>query len=205
MSFPGDASGKEPACQCRRCKRCGFDPWIRKIPRRRAWKLTPVFLPGEPHGAWRATVHSFTRSQTRLKGLSMHAHTHTYFFLPKSYYKCTCLPGYWASQVVPVVKNPPASAGDVRDVGSIPGLGRSPGGTIKRRSLCGEGDQFSTTRCPRAVLGFPGGATGKEPACQCRRCKRCGFTPWLRKIPWRRAWQPTPMFLPNEHSINRGA
>ena len=43
-------------------------------------------------------------------------------------YKCTCLPGYWASQVVPVVKNPPASAGDVRDVGSIPGLGRSPGG-----------------------------------------------------------------------------
>ena len=34
----------------------------------------------------------------------------------------------WASQVALVVKNPPASAGDVRDVGSIPGLGRSPGG-----------------------------------------------------------------------------
>ena len=32
------------------------------------------------------------------------------------------------SQVAPVAKNPPASAGDVRDVGSIPGLGRSPGG-----------------------------------------------------------------------------
>ena len=88
VSYPGGASGEEPVCQCRRCKRCGFDPWIRKIPWRRAWKLTPVFLPGEPHGAWRATVHSFTRSQTRLKGLSMHAHTHTYFFLPKSYYKC---------------------------------------------------------------------------------------------------------------------
>ena len=34
----------------------------------------------------------------------------------------------WASQVVLGVKNPPANAGDVRDVGSIPGLGRSPGG-----------------------------------------------------------------------------
>ena len=34
----------------------------------------------------------------------------------------------WASQVVLVVKNPPANAGDVRDMGSIPGSGRSPGG-----------------------------------------------------------------------------
>ena len=34
----------------------------------------------------------------------------------------------WASQVVLVVKSPPASARDVRDTGSIPGLGRSPGG-----------------------------------------------------------------------------
>ena len=33
-----------------------------------------------------------------------------------------------ASQVAPVVKNPPAKAGDLRDVGLIPGLGRSPGG-----------------------------------------------------------------------------
>ena len=32
----------------------------------------------------------------------------------------------WPSQVVVVVKNPPANAGDIRDVGSIPGLGRSP-------------------------------------------------------------------------------
>ena len=35
---------------------------------------------------------------------------------------------FWASQVVPVVKNPPASAGDIRDVGSIPGSGKLPGG-----------------------------------------------------------------------------
>ena len=47
-------------------------------------------------------------------------------------------------------------------------------------------------------LGFPGGATGKEPTCQCRRHKRRGFDPWVWKIPWRRAWQPTPVFLPAE-------
>ena len=48
------------------------------------------------------------------------------------------------------------------------------------------------------VGGFPGGAIGKEPACQCRRYTTCGFNPWVRKIPWRRAWQPTPVFLPGE-------
>ena len=31
-SFPGGASGKEPACHCRRCKRRGFDPWVEKMP-----------------------------------------------------------------------------------------------------------------------------------------------------------------------------
>jgi len=31
-------------------KRCGFDIWVRKNPRRRAWQPTPGFLPGESHG-----------------------------------------------------------------------------------------------------------------------------------------------------------
>ena len=48
------------------------------------------------------------------------------------------------------------------------------------------------------ILGFPGGTSGKEPRCQCRRHKRCSFNPWVKKIPWRRAWQPTPVFLPGE-------
>ena len=43
--------------------------------------------------------------------------------------------------------------------------------------------------------GFPGGTTGKEPVCQCRRRKRGGFDPWVGKIPWRRAWQSTPVFF----------
>ena len=46
----GGTNGKELTYQCRRHKRCGFDPWVGKIPWRRAWQLTPVFLPGESHG-----------------------------------------------------------------------------------------------------------------------------------------------------------
>ena len=48
--FPGSASGKELICQCRRRKRPGFDPWVRKIPWRRKQQPTPVFLPGKSHG-----------------------------------------------------------------------------------------------------------------------------------------------------------
>ena len=43
-----------------------------------------------------------------------------------------------------------------------------------------------------------GGASGKEPTCQCRRHKRCMFDLGIGKIPWRRAKQPTPIFLPGE-------
>ena len=47
---------------------------------------------------------------------------------------------------------------------------------------------------------FPGGASGKEPACQLRRP---WFDPWIRKIPWRRKWQPTLVFLPGESNGQR--
>ena len=45
---------------------------------------------------------------------------------------------------------------------------------------------------------FPGGTSGKEPACQLRRQKRLKFDPWIGKIIWRRARQSTPVFLPGE-------
>ena len=45
--FSGGSNGKKIYLQCRRP---GFDPWVGKIPCRRAWQPTPVFLPGEPHG-----------------------------------------------------------------------------------------------------------------------------------------------------------
>ena len=48
------------------------------------------------------------------------------------------------------------------------------------------------------LFGFPAGANGKESTCQCRRCKRHTFNPWVRKIPWRRKWQSTAVFLPRK-------
>ena len=50
FGFPGWVSGKESACQCRRRRRHGFDPWVGKIPWRRKWQAASVFLPGKSHG-----------------------------------------------------------------------------------------------------------------------------------------------------------
>ena len=43
--------------------------------------------------------------------------------------------------------------------------------------------------------GFPGGSDGKESTCN---AGDLGFHPWVGKIPWRSAWQPTPIFLPGK-------
>ena len=89
--------------------RPGFDPWVGKIPWRRKWLPTPVFLHGEFNG------------QRSLEGYSPWVHksrtqlSNQHFTLP-----------FRSFQVVLVVKNPPASAGNVRDVGSIPGSERFP-------------------------------------------------------------------------------
>ena len=101
------------------------------------------------------------------------------------------------------------SACNVGDLGSIPGLGRCPG-EGKGYPLQDSGLEnpmdcivHGVTRSWRRLtdchfLGFPDGANGKEHSCQCRRRKRCWFDPWVRKSPWRRAWQLTAVFLPGE-------
>ena len=48
--WPVADSAKESTCSCRRYKRHGFDPWVGKIPWRREWQSTPIFLPGKFHG-----------------------------------------------------------------------------------------------------------------------------------------------------------
>ena len=47
------------------------------------------------------------------------------------------------------------------------------------------------------IRDFPHGSVGKEFSCNARD-KRCEYWPWVRKIPWRRKWQPTPVFLPEK-------
>ena len=44
-------------------------------------------------------------------------------------------------------------------------------------------------------VNFPGGSVLKNLPFQCRRCR---FHPWAGKVPWRRKWKPTPVFLPGE-------
>ena len=100
-----------------------FDPWVGKIPWRRKWWPTPVFLLGESQ---------WTEEPSWLQSMG--------------------------SQRVGI----------------------------------------SLVTKQQKIVMFPGGASGKESACQCRRYKRCGFDPWMGEIPWRWAWQPTPVFLPEE-------
>ena len=45
------------------------------------------------------------------------------------------------------------------------------------------------------ILGFPGGSEVKASACN---AGDPGFDSWVGKIPWRRKWQPVPVFLPGE-------
>jgi len=45
------------------------------------------------------------------------------------------------------------------------------------------------------TVGFPGGSDGKASACNAGDLE---FDPWVGKIPWRRKWQPTPVFLPGK-------
>ena len=60
--------------------------------------------------------------------------------------------------------------------------------------------------CSKRPLGLPRWSSGKESTCQCRRPKRNRFNPWVGKIPWRRKWQPTPVFLPGKsHPLSMGS
>ena len=86
--FPGGTSGKKPACQCRRQRRGRFIPWVGKIPWRRAWQLTPVFLPGESHGPKNLAGYSLAKSQTQLKWLSRHTCSRRLSFLYSQDCRC---------------------------------------------------------------------------------------------------------------------
>ena len=66
-------------------------------------------------------------------------------------------------------------------------------GTCPR--FCAETDKSHS----RQFKGLPRWRS-KETACQCRRLKRRGFSPWVGKILWGRVWQPTLIFLPGEFS-----
>ena len=115
-----------------------------------------------------------------------------------------------------MVKNLPANAEDIREMGLIPGLGRPPegghGNSLQysclenphgQRSLAGysprdhkESDmteRLSTAH--KAPLGFSDGIVCKETTCN---SGDWSSIPGWGKIPWRRKWQPTQVFLPGK-------
>ena len=65
-------------CQCRRLKRHRFNPWVGKIPWKRAEQSTPVFLPGESHGQRSLAGYSpWGRTKLDTTEVTSHTHTHT--------------------------------------------------------------------------------------------------------------------------------
>ena len=74
--FPGRTVEKSPAANTGDGKRCGFNPWVGKIPWRRKWQPTPEFLPGKSHGQ-RSLVGSspWGRTESHMAGWLSTAHT----------------------------------------------------------------------------------------------------------------------------------
>ena len=129
-----------------RSRRLQFDPWIKRIPWRKKWQPTPIFLPEKLHGQRSLAGYSpwCCKESSTTEQLSTQTHTHVL-------------------------------------------------GTVALASL----DTYGMLPPWRYFdTGITKGGPGdKESACQ---CKRRGFNPWVGKIPKRRKWQPTPVFLPGE-------
>ena len=62
------------------------------------------------------------------------------------------------------------------------------------------GRQFPPASAP-VLLGLPWSLSGKRIH---RNCRRCRFNPCVRKIPWKRTWQPTPVFFPGKSHGQKG-
>ena len=124
----------------------------------------------EEPGGLLVTLSRVTKSQTRLSDFTFTFHFHTLEKEMATHFSVLAwrIPG-------------------TREPGGLPSLGSHR-----------VGHDWSDLAAARVQKSFPGGASSKESACQCRKHKRPGFCPWVGKIPWRRAWQPTPLFLPGK-------
>ena len=76
MGFPDSSVGKESACQYRKCRRRGFDPWVRKIPWSGKWQPASVFLPGKFHG--QRNLVGYSSWGLKESDMTEHTHTHTH-------------------------------------------------------------------------------------------------------------------------------
>ena len=99
--------GSDGKSICLQLRRPGFDPWVGKIPWRRKWQPTPVLLPWKSHG--RRSLVGYSPWGRKESDTTKQLHFHFSFMYNIGFFGGS------------VVKNPPANAGDTRDVGLIPG------------------------------------------------------------------------------------
>ena len=144
--------------------------WLSRIP---LSTHSSVLAWGTP--SWWAAVYGVAQSRTQLKLCLCYCKEH-YFILFYDWVGFHCQP------------TPVFSPGEPHP-GGLPSMGSHRVGHNWSNLAAAAGFH---------CMGFPGGTSGKEPTCQCRRQKGCGFNPWVRKIPWKRAWQHTPAFLLGE-------
>ena len=157
VTLLGGASSKEPACQCRRHKRCWFCPWVGRI----QWHPTPVFLPGESHG--RRSLVGYSPWGRKESGTTERLHFH---------FSLLCIgEGNGNPLQYPAWR--------------IPGT-EEPSGLLWGSHRVEYDWSNIAAAVAVCIWGFPGGSAVKNPP-QCKRHMRHEFSPWVRKIPWRRA------------------
>ena len=148
------------------CKQTFLDTAIR-FSWRTQWQPTLVLSPGR--GAWWVAVHGVAKSRRRLSDLTF---TFQFHALEKE----------MATHSSVLAWRIPRTA----EPGGLPSMGSHR-----------VGHDWSDLAAAAAYdfPGFTDGSSGKESICQCRSCRSCKFDPWVRKIPWSRKWQPTPILL----------
>jgi len=77
MGLPDGTSGKESACQFRRCKRCGSISGLGRCPDVKKWKPALVFLPGKFHG--QRSLEGYSPWGRKESDMTEHTHTHPQF------------------------------------------------------------------------------------------------------------------------------
>ena len=125
--FPGGASGKEAACQCRRPKRLGFDPWVGKSPLSRKRQCTPAFLPRKFHAQGNLagyTVHGMQRTRHDWSNLACTARFNQN---PRSSVRKETGFNLRRHSVIDTFDFRDTAVSPCRRPGSVPGSGRSPG------------------------------------------------------------------------------
>ena len=78
------------------------------------------------------------------------------------------------------------------DNAPVPPTGSFSGGQLSRQALTLSPGSHLWDNFLSVLLCCCGGSEGKESACKCGRLR---FDPWVGKIPWKRKWQPAPVFL----------